>query len=245
MKKQKNFGCTHIATGHYAKIEYSDKYRQYVLKKSKEEKKDQTYFLYMIEKEKLEHIIFPLENMVDKEYTREVASKLELDVANKKDSQEICFIENDDYKSFLKKEMTKKMKSGNIVLKTGEKLGKHEGYVNYTIGQRKGLKVAYKEPLYVTNIDIQKNEIIVGSEKDLYTKKVEIRNVNWLVDFKENEIEVFAKVRYRAKEAKAIVKKQDGKVIVEFEENQRAVTKGQSLVCYDSEGIVLCGGIIL
>lgn len=243
-KKGLELGCKYISTGHYAKTEYNEKYAQHVLRKSKEEKKDQTYFLYRIPREILEYIVFPLEEMLDKDQTRKLAADIGLDVANKKDSQEICFIQNDDYKSFLKTNMKTKMKKGNIVLEDGTILGKHEGYVNYTVGQRKGLQIAYKEPLYVINIDVEKNQIVVGSENQLYTKHVEIKDTNWLVDINENNQEVLAKVRYRGKEAKAIVKKENEKYIVEFEENQRAVTKGQSLVCYDEEGIVLGGGII-
>lgn len=243
-QKGLEYGCKYIATGHYAKVEYSEKYKQHVLKKSKEENKDQTYFLYRIPKERLEYIVFPLEEMLNKDETRKIASDIGLDVANKKDSQEICFIQNDDYKIFLKENMNKKMRKGNIVLDNGTILGKHEGYVNYTIGQRKGLQVSYKEPLFVTGIDVNKNEIVVGTQDKLYTKTVEIKDVNWLIDMDKSEFEVLAKIRYRAKEAKATVKKQNGRTFVEFKEEQRAVTKGQSLVCYDEDGVVIGGGII-
>ena len=142
-------GCEYIATGHYANIEYSEKYQQYVLKKSKEEKKDQTYFLYTIPKKMLSHIIFPLKDYTDKIEIRKLAQENGLEVAEKKDSQEICFIPDNNYTCFLEKYLKEKPKIGNIVLKNGEILGKHTGLINYTIGQRKGLGI---KPLYVTRI---------------------------------------------------------------------------------------------
>lgn len=148
----KKLECEYIATGHYANIEYSEKYQQYVLKKSKEEKKDQTYFLYTIPKEMLSHIIFPLKDYTDKTEIRKLAQENGLEVAQKKDSQEICFIPDNNYTSFLEKYLKEKPKTGNIVLKNGEVLGKHTGLINYTIGQRKGLGISYSKPLYVTRI---------------------------------------------------------------------------------------------
>ena len=145
-------GCEYIATGHYANIEYSEKYQQYVLKKSKEEKKDQTYFLYTIPKEMLSHIIFPLKDYTDKIEIRKLAQENGLEVAEKKDSQEICFIPDNNYTCFLEKYLKKKRKNENIVLKNEKILGKHTGLINYTIGQRKGLGISYAKPLYVTRI---------------------------------------------------------------------------------------------
>lgn len=233
-EKAQELGCEYIATGHYARIEYSEKYQQYVLRKSKEEKKDQTYFLYTITQEKIEHIVFPLQEYTNKQDTRNIAEENGLEVAQKKDSQEICFIPNNHYQEFLMKHMKEKPKLGNIVLKTGEILGKHNGLINYTIGQRKGLGIAYKEPLYVVELNKQNNQVIVGTEKDLYAKKLQAINLNWMIKEIENkinnneEVECYAKIRYRAKEAKAIIKKENNKenqqiIRVEFEENQREI----------------------
>ena len=130
-EKAKELVCNYIATGHYAKIEFSPKYKRYVLKKSEEEKKDQTYFLYLIPKDELEHIIFPLQEYKEKSDTRKLVESMDLEIAKKKDSQEICFIENNNYKEFLQKNMTSKPKKGNIVLTSGEVLGKHNGLINY------------------------------------------------------------------------------------------------------------------
>ena len=246
--KAKELGCKYIATGHYAKKEYSEKYGQYVLKKSNEEKKDQTYFLYTIPKEKIEDIIFPLQENKSKKDTRQLVKQYDLEIAQKKDSQEICFIKDDDYQKFLKEHMHKLPEKGEIVLTTGEVLGTHQGLIHYTIGQRKGLGISYKEPLYVVKLDIQKNQVIVGTEKELYSNKLEATQVNWMVDIKEqlqNGFNCLAKIRYRAKEAKAKIKEENQKIYVTFEEPQRAITKGQSVVFYDEEGIVLGGGKII
>ena len=246
VQKAEELGCEYIATGHYAKTEYSEKYGQKVIRKSNEEKKDQTYFLYSIPKDVIEKIIFPLQNNESKDDTRNLAQEAGLEVAKKKDSQEICFIKDNDYKNFLLKQGSVSSKKGNIVLKSGEILGKHQGIINYTIGQRKGLGVSYKEPLYVIDIDKSKNEVIVGEEKVLYNSGLKANNINWLIDVKGNELEVFAKIRYRAKEAKAQVKIIDeNNVEVYFEEPQRAITKGQSVVFYDDTGVLLGGGIIV
>lgn len=245
--KAQELGCKYIATGHYAKKEYSEKYQQYVLKKSNEEKKDQTYFLYTIPREKIQYILFPLQENRSKQDTRLLAEEYGLEIARKKDSQEICFIKDNDYQRFLKENMKKKLQKGNIVLTTGKKLGTHNGIINYTIGQRKGLGISYKEPLYVIKIDLQKNQVVVGTEKELYSNKLEAININWIVDVKEKlekGLECFAKIRYRAKEAKAKVTKENEILKVEFQEPQRAITKGQSVVFYDEEGIVLGGGKI-
>ena len=245
--KAKELGCKYIATGHYAKKEYSEKYKQYVLRKSNEEKKDQTYFLYTIPREKVEYILFPLQDNVSKDDTRALAEEYGLEIASKKDSQEICFIKDDDYQRFLKEHMQKQPQKGKIVLTTGEILGIHNGLINYTIGQRKGLGISYKEPLYVVKLDMKNNQVIVGTETELYSNQLEVMNVNWIVDVEkrlEEGLECFAKIRYRAKEAKAKVIKEDEAIKVVFQEPQRANTQGQSVVFYDEDGIVLGGGKI-
>lgn len=245
-KKAEELECDFIATGHYAKIEYSDKYKQYVLKKSKEEQKDQSYFLYRIPKEILSKIIFPLEDFSNKEEIRNIARQNDLIVAEKKESQEICFIPDNDYVSFIKNNSDSKFQEGNIVNTKGEILGKHNGIINYTVGQRKGLGISYKEPLYVLKIDKEKNQVIVGTEKELYTNEVIIEDVNYLVsDLENKEIEVEAKVRYRAKLARAkVYPLNDGKLKFIFNEPQRAITPGQSLVFYIDD-IVIGGGKIV
>ena len=244
-KKALELGCDYISTGHYAKVEYSEKYKQYVMKKSESIKKDQTYFLYSIPKEVLPKIILPLENFTDKNDIRKMAEENKLEVAHKKDSQEVCFIPDNNYGKFLENNLKDKPKCGNIVLKDGTILGEHKGLIHYTIGQRKGLGVAYKEPLYVIELNKEKNEVVVGEEKDLYINKLYANNLNFLLDIDLSKpIEVMAKVRFRAKEAKAILEVlENGEAKVTFEEPQRAITPGQSVVFY-IEDIVLGGGKI-
>ena len=244
--KAKELDCEYIATGHYARIEYSEKYNQKVLKKAKEEKKDQSYFLYWIGKDKLKNIIFPLQDYTNKEDIRKIAKEAGLEIAEKKDSQEICFVPENDYQKFLTIYKDFKIKSGNIILKNGQVLGKHHGLYKYTIGQRKGLGISYSEPLYVIGIDEKNNNIIVGKEEELYSNTLYASNVNWLIDIdKTTPLECLAKIRYRAKEAEAKVYFEENKIKVIFKSNQRAITPGQSVVFYDKEGILLGGGKIL
>ena len=234
-EKGKELGCEYIATGHYAKVNNG------MLFKADDEKKDQTYFLYKIEKKVLPYIIFPLENL-DKEIIRKIAKDNNLIVADKKDSQEICFIPNDDYANYLESNLSTLPDAGDFVLKDGTLLGKHKGIIYYTIGQRKGLGISYKIPLYVIEINKQNNTIVLGEEKDLYNNILIATDVNLLVDLLPKE--VMAKVRYRSKISKAQIEIIDNNnVKVVFEEPQRSITKGQSVVFYDND-ICLGGGII-
>ena len=244
-KIAQDLDCNYIATGHYAKIEYSEKYKEYVLTKSNSEKKDQTYFLYGIDKKILPQVIFPLSDFEDKTEIRKIAEENGLAVAKKKDSQEICFIPNNDYKRFLKNnDKNLKDKKGKIVLRSGEILGEHNGLIDYTIGQRKGLGISYKEPLYVLELDSRKNAVIVGTENELYSNVLEANELNFLVDIDfAKPVEIKAKVRYRAKEADCILKVENDIAKVMFKEPQRAITPGQSVVFYKSN-IVLGGGKI-
>ena len=246
-KIAQKLNCKYIATGHYAKVCYSEKYGQYVLKKSEEEGKDQTYFLYGINKEILPYVIFPLSDFTNKDEIREIALENNLEVAKKKDSQEVCFIPNNDYADFVQKaNKVKPKQSGNIVLENGETLGKHNGLIHYTIGQRKGLGIAYKEPLYVLKLDADKNQVVVGPEEKLYTSELIANELNFLVDIDlTNKIAVKAKVRYRAKEEDAILEVQGEIAKVTFTKPQRAITPGQSVVFYIEDGIVLGGGKII
>ena len=245
-EKAKEMGCNYIATGHYAKTEYSEKYGRWVLKKSNAGKKDQSYVLWNIPKELIEHVLFPLADFEDKEQIREIARKNNLKVANKPDSEDICFVPDGNYKKFLENNSNIKPKKGNIVNSKGEILGEHTGLYNYTIGQRKGLGISYKVPLFVIGFNRLKNEVIVGEEQELYSKEVLVKDVNLLlVDEIKEPIEVEVKTRYSSKTAKAqIVEDENKNIIVTFEEPQRAITPGQSAVFYIGD-IVLGGGKIV
>ena len=244
-EKAKELGCDYIATGHYAKTEYSEKYNRWVLKKSSAGKKDQSYVLWNIPKELIEHILFPLSDFQEKEKIRQIARESGLKVADKPDSEDICFIPDGNYKEFLEKNSNLKPQEGNIVSSKGEILGKHKGLYYYTIGQRKGLGISYKVPLFVIGFNQAKNEVIVGEEKELYKKEISVGNINLLlVDEIKEQIEVEVKTRYSSKVAKAKITQKGNQINVIFEEPQRAITPGQSAVFYIGD-IVLGGGKIL
>ncbi len=244
-EKAKELGCDYIATGHYAIMEYSEKYKKYILRKSKNILKDQSYVLYNMPKELLGKIIFPLGEFETKEDVRRVAKENNLKVANKPDSEDICFIPDGDYKKFLEINSELKPKKGNIVRTTGEILGEHQGLYRYTIGQRKGLGISYKAPLFVIGFNKQKNELIVGEEKEIYKKEFLVNEVNLLlIDEIKEPMEVEVKTRYSSKNAKATIMKENEKIKVILEEPQRAITPGQSAVFYKDD-IVIGGGKIL
>ena len=243
-KKAKELGCNYLATGHYAKTEYSEKYGRWVLKKSKAGRKDQSYVLWNMPKDLIRHVVFPLADFESKDKIREIARKHNLKVANKPDSEDICFIPDGNYKKFLEMNSNLKPIEGNIVNSRGEVLGKHTGLYKYTIGQRKGLGISYKVPLFVLGFNKAKNEVIVGEEKELYKKEITVTDINLLlVDKIEEPMEVDVKTRYSSKIAKAKIEQDGENIKVTFDEPQRAITPGQSAVFYVGD-IVLGGGKI-
>ena len=244
--KATELGCNYIATGHYAKTEYSEEYGRWILKKSNAGKKDQSYVLWNMPKKLLGHVLFPLADFENKEQIREIARENNLKVANKPDSEDICFVPDGNYKKFLENNSDIKPKEGNIVDKNGNILGKHTGLYNYTIGQRKGLGISYHVPLFVVGFNPLKNEVIVGEEAESYTQSFEVNEVNLLlVDEVKEEMRVEIKTRYSAKTASGtIAGGEEGKIKVTFDEQQRAITPGQSAVFYVGD-IVLGGGKII
>ena len=243
-EKAQEMGCEYIATGHYAKTEYSEKYQRWVLKKSKAGKKDQSYVLWNIPKDLIEHVLFPLSDFESKDEIRAIARAHDLKVANKPDSEDICFIPDGNYKKFLETNSNIKPKKGKIVNSKGEVLGEHTGLYNYTIGQRKGLGISYKVPLFVLGFNKAKNEVIVGEEKELYKKEITVTDINLLLVNKIDEpMEVDVKTRYSSKVAKAKIEQDGENIKVTFDEPQRAITPGQSAVFYVGD-IVLGGGKI-
>lgn len=243
-KKAQELGCYYIATGHYAKTEYSEEYKRWVLKKSNNERKDQSYVLWNIPKDLIEHIVFPLADFENKDEIREIARKNKLKVANKPDSEDICFIPDGNYKKFLETNSNLKPKVGNIVNGKGEILGTHHGLYHYTIGQRKGLGISNAVPLFVLGFNKTKNEVIVGEEKELYKKEMIVTDCNLLlVDEITKPMDVEVKTRYSSKQAKAQIIQQGKEIKVVFKEPQRAITPGQSAVFYVGN-MVLGGGEI-
>ena len=235
-KKAQELNCEYIATGHYADMQDGN-----ILKV--DSPKDQSYFLYQIDKKIIPHILFPLSKYMNKEEIREIAKRENLvEVSEKKDSQDICFIENGDYTKFLEENLDKLPPHGDFILTTGEKIGEHKGIIYYTIGQRKGLGISYKHPLYVIKIDKDNNQIILGTEEDLYTNIVYITNTNILVDkIPEN---ISGKIRYKSQLVPCTIEIIDeNNIKVVFKEPVKSATKGQSLVLYN-QNILLGGGII-
>lgn len=242
----KKMGIDYIATGHYAKVEYSDKYGKYVIKKSNAGKKDQTYVLCNISSEVIEHIIFPLAGFNSKDEIRKIAMEYDLPVAQKPDSQEICFIPDNDYINFLEKHNIQGMKHGKIVDTQGIILGKHQGLHRYTIGQRRGMGISSSTPLYVVGLNKEKNELVVGKEEELYTDTVLVEDTNCILwDNFEDDLEVYAKIRYSAQEKPAIIHvNEDSTLTVKFKEKVRAVTPGQAIAFYIDDILVGGGKIV-
>ena len=239
-EKAKELGANYIATGHYAKIENNQ------LKMSDIVEKDQSYFLSQINKDILPFILFPLNKYKSKEETRALARKYNLPVSEKKDSQEICFIPKNNYKDYLKENKINQ-KSGYITLKDHTILGKHTGLYNYTIGQRKGLNIAYKEPLYVIDLDTKTNTVIVGSNKDLYNIELLAKNMNYLVD-KEDFLQtpIYAKIRSRGLlEEVSKIEHENNLLKITFKNPVRAITPGQYIVFYNKEKTCLGGATIV
>ena len=245
-EKAKELGIDYIATGHYAKTEYSEKYGRDVIKKAENIAKDQSYVLYNIPKELVSKVVFPLANMKSKEEIRQIAREHGLEVAGKPDSEDICFIPDGDYKRFLEKNSDLEAKEGNIVNQEGEILGKHQGLYRYTIGQRKGLGIAYSEPLFVIGFQPEKNELIVGTEKEIYQKEMLVNHINFLlIDKLEEQMRVMVKTRYSSREYFATIEMlKEDTIKVIFDEQVARITPGQSAVFYIDD-IVLGGGKII
>lgn len=235
-------GANYIATGHYSKIE--NKNGRYLLKRAAFDNKDQSYALYNLTQEQLKHTLMPCGDY-SKEEIRKMANDLELGVAKKPDSQEICFVLDDDHGKFIKDMAPDKVTKGNFVDKNGKILGEHKGIVYYTIGQRKGLGIALGKPIFVIDINPLTNEVVLGDEEDIFNYSLIIKDVNLIsIDSLKEPMEVEGKIRYAAKPAPAtIYPMEDGKIKVVFKEPQRAITKGQSCVLYDGD-LVVGGGVI-
>ncbi len=244
LKKAHGMGIDYVATGHYAKIEFDENYDRYLLKKSATDAKDQTYALYNLNQEQLSRILMPI-GSYSKDEIREMARKLGLTVANKPDSQEICFVEDNDYGRFIRERTGKSIEPGDFTDTKGNILGKHKGIAYYTIGQRKGLGISFGKPMFVVDIDIKNNRIVLGDNEDLFSSSLTAKDLNFIpFDVLKENIRVKAKIRYSAKEADAVISPMDNDLIkVVFDDPQRAITPGQSVVFYDGD-IVVGGGII-
>ncbi len=261
LSEAKKLGCDYLATGHYARITKSlelgaqgsmlEAQSYHRLLKGIDEKKDQSYFLWQLNQEQLKHIVFPIGDY-RKEEVRKLAKKFNLPVYRRPESQEICFVDT-DYRKFLKTRINTDKKhglilirKGNIIDERGNILGEHRGLPFYTIGQRAGLGISASKPLYVIDLDVKSNIVVVGREKDLYSKELTVNDVNWISGILPKfPLRCFAKIRYGMEEQLAVVSSQSSvdryKVI--FDKPIRAITPGQSIVFYDDVEI-LGGGVI-
>lgn len=237
-------GCSYIATGHYARIEADPQSGRYLLYKAADKAKDQSYFLACLTQQQLAHVRFPLGELT-KEQVRQIAAQQGFITAKKRDSQDICFIPDGNYRSFLERYTGKRYPAGDYLDLQGNKVGTHNGAVGYTIGQRKGLGIALGQPVYVCRKDMQRNTVTVGPEEILFQTTLRAKDWNWF-PFPQltAPMQVLARVRYRHTEQPATVyPEEDGFATVVFDQPQRAITPGQTVVLYRDD-IVIGGGTI-
>ena len=235
----------YIATGHYARIEFNSSTKRYELKKALDDSKDQSYVLYTMSQKELAHTLFPLGNLAKKE-VREIALELGLQNAHKPDSQDICFIPNGNYKDFLESTMGISSKKGYIINTKGQILGEHNGIINYTIGQRRGIGLAYLEPLYVIAKNAENNTITVGTKEDLLASSFVVNDVNFIsIPALAEPLEVTVKTRYKKNEFSAIISPlENGNIFVRYKKPQEIATPGQAAVFYINDNVIGGGTII-
>jgi tRNA-specific 2-thiouridylase len=234
----------YVATGHYARIEREPETGRYLLRKGIDSRKDQSYFLFSLTQVQLSRALMPLGGYA-KDEVREVARKYQLRTAEKPESQELCFIADDNYKRFLKDRIPEKIQAGEIVDQKGHVLGEHQGIPFYTVGQRRGLGISAKTPLYVTELKVHDNTIVVGKNEDLLADKMQVEEINLItMDELTEPIRAEVKIRYKDAGAPATITPLSGtEVEVKFDQPRRAVTPGQAAVFYDGD-IVIGGGWI-
>jgi tRNA-specific 2-thiouridylase len=245
LHRAKEIGADYIATGHYARIEQHPVTGRYCIRTSVTAQKDQTYVLYNLTQEQLQSTLMPI-GEYEKEEVRKIASNIDYFVSKKADSQEICFIPDDDYVGFIERETGEKSKPGDFVDMDGKVLGKHKGIIHYTVGQRKGLGIAFGKPMYVYAINKEKNQVILCDNDSLFQKKVYANQMNYMAIEKiEGEMRFQAKIRYNHQKSWCTVREiEEGKIECVFDEPQRAITPGQAIVLYDGE-YVAGGGMII
>lgn len=244
LRRAEELGAEFVATGHYASVVHDESSGRYLLKKSADAKKDQTYALYGLTQYQLAHTLMPVGGYT-KDAVRGIAQEIGLPVAHKPDSEEICFVNDNDYGRFIEQRKPGRVESGYFKDTDGNILGVHKGIVHYTVGQRKGLGVTFGKPMYVVGIDAEDNSVILGDESDVFSDTLYASDLNFIpFDTLDEEISVTCKIRYTAKEAPAVLTPlADGTVKVSFGAPQRAITPGQAAVFYDGD-TVIGGGTI-
>lgn len=244
MEKMRELGCDKLVTGHYARIRHDRRTDRYRLMRARGSEKDQSYVLYMLDQDQLRNSWFPLGEMPNKAATRALARELGLTVANKPDSQEICFVsEAGGYSEFLRKHRPEIFKEGEIVDERGQLVGAHSGTASFTVGQRRGIRIAAAKPLYVLEIQPKTNRVVVGDENALLVREVMLHDVHWgLDDPGEKPMRVVAKIRYNMNPERALLYGGAHPRLV-FDQPVRAVTPGQMAVAYRGK-TVAAGGVI-
>lgn len=243
LDKIMDFGATKIATGHYAEVEFNKKFQRYLIKRGEDTKKDQSYFLWRLNQNELSKTVLPLGNYTKSEIVQKL-NEHHLNIEQKEESQDICFIPDNDYNYFLKERVPEAIHTGNIIDEDGNILGEHKGIPFYTIGQRRGLGISAPHPLYVNEIKKSSNEIVVGPESSLYKKFLYAENCNWIkFDKLAKPIKAKVQIRYNSKACDCTVFPKAEGIKVEFSQPQKGITPGQSAVFYDND-YVIGGGII-
>lgn len=242
--RAQELGYDYVVTGHYARIEKDSVSGRYLLKKSLDNDKDQSYVLYSLTQDQLAHTLFPLGSMTKPE-VRKIAEAQNFINAHKHDSQDICFVQNGSYADFIEGYRGKSYPEGDFINSSGKVLGKHKGVIRYTVGQRKGLGLSFPEPMYVCKVNPTDNTVTLGTKDELYSKTLIAKDINLIsIPNIDKPMRLKAKIRYRQAEQWATVTQIDNDTLsVCFDEPQRAITKGQSVVLYDGD-IVVGGGII-
>lgn len=245
LEKARSMGFDCLATGHYARCGFNASTGRYEIKKAADEKKDQSYVLYSLSQETLSHCVFPLGGM-SKSEIRELAAEAGLELSAKKESQDICFVPDGDYASFIERHTGKTFAPGDFVSVSGEKLGTHRGIIRYTIGQRRGLGISHGAPLFVCGKDAASNRVILSEGAELFSRTVTARDVNLVaVSGIEDGMRVLARTRYNMKEQPASVYNAgEGSFKIVFDEPQRAAAPGQALVMYRGDTLIGGGTIV-
>ncbi|MCI6995589.1 MAG: tRNA 2-thiouridine(34) synthase MnmA [Eubacterium sp.] len=240
----KELDFDYVVTGHYAQIVYDEEKQRYLLKKAVDPAKDQSYVLYSLTQEQLAHTMFPLGGY-SKPEVRAIAEEHGFINARKHDSQDICFVQEGSYADFIEQYTGKKYPEGLFVDREGKELGRHKGIIRYTIGQRKGLGISFSQPMFVSRVNPKDNTVVLGPSEELFSKSFDAADINLIsVDQIEGSMRVKAKVRYRQPEQWATVTQTGEDTLhIEFDEPQRAITKGQAVVLYDGD-VVVGGGTI-
>lgn len=246
LRRALELGFDYIATGHYVVKEFDEESGRWLLKRSGDAKKDQSYVLYGLTQEQLSHTLFPC-GKLPKEEIRRIAEENNLINADKPDSQDICFVPDGDYASFIENRTGEVSPNGEFVLTDGKVLGEHNGLIRYTIGQRKGLGISYSEPLFVVEKDVEQNRVVLGTKDEIFSKKLYAKDVNFIsfdVEKLDKPFRTFAQTRYhQSAESCVVTYLGDGRVEVVFDQPKKAISKGQAVVFYD-EDYVVGGGTI-